>query len=101
MTPLRRRCPCIDADCSLSVAQRNGETGWRRHDSARLPPHAIAKSKAVRSHDVTPAGKLVARAGESTIVPSGPTMKLTIVGAELRRALVTHPSRRVSTLDDR
>ena len=36
----------------------------------------------------TPDGKLVGRAGESTIVPAGPRMKLTATGKEKRRSLV-------------
>jgi quercetin dioxygenase-like cupin family protein len=36
----------------------------------------------------TPNGKLVGRAGESTIVPAGPPMKLTATGTETRRSLV-------------
>jgi len=36
----------------------------------------------------TPDGKVVGRAGESTIVPAGPPMKLTATGAEKRRSLV-------------
>src|SRR5438105_13543735 len=36
----------------------------------------------------TPNGKLVGRAGESTIVPAGPPMKLTATGTEKRRSLV-------------
>ncbi len=36
----------------------------------------------------TPDGKMVGRAGESTIVPAGPPMQLTATGAEQRRSLV-------------
>src|SRR5437870_8661501 len=36
----------------------------------------------------TPNGKVVGRAGESTIVPAGPPMKLTATGTEKRRSLV-------------
>jgi quercetin dioxygenase-like cupin family protein len=36
----------------------------------------------------TPAGKSVGRAGESTIVPGGPPMRLTVTGAAQRRSLV-------------
>jgi quercetin dioxygenase-like cupin family protein len=36
----------------------------------------------------TPDGKIIGRAGESTIVPAGPPMKLTATGKETRRSLV-------------
>jgi len=36
----------------------------------------------------TPNGKLIGRAGESTIVPAGPPMKLMATGTEKRRSLV-------------
>lgn len=36
----------------------------------------------------TPNGTLVGRAGQNTIVPAGPPMKLTAVGREIRRSLV-------------
>jgi quercetin dioxygenase-like cupin family protein len=36
----------------------------------------------------TPNGKLLGRAGENTIVPAGPPMKLTATGTEKRRSLV-------------
>jgi quercetin dioxygenase-like cupin family protein len=36
----------------------------------------------------TPAGKVVGRAGESTVIPGGPPMRLTITGTEIRRSLV-------------
>lgn len=36
----------------------------------------------------TPDGKVVGRAGESTIVPAGPPMRLTAIGTEQRRSLV-------------
>ena len=36
----------------------------------------------------TPDGKVVGRAGESTIVPAGPPMKLTATGTKTRRSLV-------------
>ena len=36
----------------------------------------------------TPNGKAVGRAGESTIIPAGPPMKLTATGTEKRRSLV-------------
>ena len=36
----------------------------------------------------TPDGKFTARAGESTIIPAGPPMKLTATGTEKRRSLV-------------
>lgn len=36
----------------------------------------------------TPEGKVVGRAGESTIVPAGPPMQLTATGTEQRRSLV-------------
>jgi quercetin dioxygenase-like cupin family protein len=48
----------------------------------------------------TPDGTMVGRAGESTIVPAGPSMQATTTGTEQRRSLVliVHESAQPSTM---